>query len=173
MSVIDLISRIVGANNSLSDCADLPFHHGRTLSGHLSWENTEGSDGHFSTRRPEISETVDLPDLHRVWLLYYTHLTRHTSHLLSLVLLLFVCFQSRLVRKTLVLSREWWPCSSRLKYVPKSLAFPSTPFLDRFPLPTISMEETVRTLPGSSTSTVRFLQNTALTTEIRKLSVSY
>lgn len=48
------------------------------MSWHLSWEHTEGSDGHFPTCRPEIRETVDLPDLHRIWLLYYTHVTRHT-----------------------------------------------------------------------------------------------
>lgn len=86
MNRIDLISRMVGTDNSLNDCADLPLHHRRTMSGHLTRENTEGSDGHLTSCRPEISETVDIPDLHRVWLLYYTHLTTHThTHTVTLI----------------------------------------------------------------------------------------
>lgn len=85
-----------------------------------------------------------------------------------------VCFQSRPVRKPLVLSQEWWPCSSRLKCVPQSSAFPGLPWPDRLPLPTPTMEGIARTLTGSSTSTVRFIfPNKAIIPELRNLHVQY
>lgn len=140
------------------------------MSGHLTWENIERSEGYVPPLRQESSETVDLPDLHWVWLLYNTHTqtpkhthTRAATHNpVPLTPVFCVCVylhaQTRRVRIPLVRSLGWLPCSSRLKFAQWRLAFPSIPCRDASPSQTLTMGETNLPHRGFSTSTVRLGQ---------------
>lgn len=152
------------------------------MSGHLTWENIERSEGYVPPLRQESRETVDLPDLHRVWLLYNPHAPKHT-HMCSYTqscphytcfLCMCVCVraQTRRVRIPLVHSLGWLPCSSRLKFAQWRLAFPSIPCLGALPSQTLTMGETNLTHRGFSTSTVRLGQKTVAKESIEILQKS-
>lgn len=64
---------------------DLPIQQWGAVFGHFLWEINEGPDGHDSPQRQEIWETMDLSDLHWVWLLYNTNTHTNTATLAHIV----------------------------------------------------------------------------------------
>lgn len=129
-----------------------------TLCGRLIWGNDQLSDGHGCGQR--VGQTVDLPDLHRVWLLYKTHpkytcAAANTAVLTAFFpLFFFFNVQTKRVKTLCVRSRGWFLSGPRLQSVRQCLVFPSTSCLPGLPSPTCIMAQVVQTFTGCFTSMV-------------------